>query len=109
MANTPRALWASSDLEIDTGAEVTAISEDTHQQVGEPPLTAADRKLLGPSTQPLEVLGTFKGYITNNQRKSKEGIYVVRGLKTNLLGLPAISALQLVVRINGLQNRLTSR
>ena len=90
-------------LKIDTGAEVTAISEETHQQVGPPALHTTDRKLFGPSTQPLQVLGTFEGEFKHKGRISKQGTYVVKGLKTNLIGLPAISALQLVARIDGIQ------
>ena len=76
---------------IDTGVEVTAISEEIHQQVGAPALHTTDRKLFGPSTQHLQVLGTFEGEFKHKGRTSKQGTYVVKGLKTNLLGLPAIN------------------
>lgn len=102
MVNTYRALWAGR---IDTGAEVTAITQDAYQQLGKPPLTTADRKLFGPSTQPLEVLGTFEGHFNHRGRISQQMIYVVKGLQTNLLGLPAIAALQLVARIHGMQTK----
>ena len=68
-------------FKLDTGAEVTAISGTTHEHLGKPKLNTPDKILYGPSRQPLQV-------------------YVVKGLKTNLLGLPAITALNLAARID---------
>ena len=112
-SETPEQAWVTRlelcgqvvTFKIDTGAEVTAINEETHRQVGEPPLTPADRKLLGPSTQPLTVLGSFAGDFNHKQRKSKQVVYVVKGLQNNLLGLPAICALQLIARLHGMQTK----
>ena len=44
---------------IDTGAEVTVVSEQTHQKTGGQPLMPADRTLCGPDTHTLPVLGQF--------------------------------------------------
>ncbi len=52
------------EFKIDTGAEVTAITEETYAILQRPQLTPAP------------------------------GLYVIKGLKTNLLGLPAIITLQ---------------
>ena len=51
----------TTTFKIDTGAEVTAISTKTYDDLGRITLNTPDRKLLGPSTQPLEVLGSFNG------------------------------------------------
>ena len=40
------------------------------------------------------------GTLTHQQLSSEQTIYVVRGLKTNLLGLPAITSLQLLRRVD---------
>ena len=65
-------------FKLDTGAEVTAVSQETHQRLGKPPLQTPEKLLCGPSGQPLPV----------------------KGLKTNLLGLPAITVLDLAVRVD---------
>jgi hypothetical protein len=87
-------------FKLDTGAEVTAISEKTHQDLGKPKLHTPDKALFGPSQQPLHVEGQFEGTLTHNHRSSVQPVFVVKGLKTNLLGLPAITALNLAARIN---------
>jgi len=46
------------------------------------------------------VLGQFIGTLTHLQLSSAQTIFVVRGLKTNLLGLPAITSLQLLHRVD---------
>lgn len=84
-------------FKLDTGAEVSAISEQTYQHIGEPELHTP---LSGPSQQPLEVLGQFVGTLTHNSNVSKQKVFVVKHLKTNLLGLPAIKALHLAARVD---------
>ena len=87
-------------FKLDTGAEVTAISEKTHQDLGKPKLHTPDKALFGPSQQPLHVEGQFEGTLTHNHRSSVQPVFVVKGLKTNLLGLPSITALNLAAKIN---------
>ena len=95
----------STTFKIDTGAEVTAVNEETYKRLGTPALNTPDRRLFGPSTQPLEALGSFKGKVTHKGLSSEQVIYVIKGLKTNLLGLPAITALQLVSRLHTMQTK----
>ena len=49
--------------------------------------------------QPLKVAGQLNGTFTHNHRKSSQPVYVVDNLKTNLLGLPTIMALNLAAQI----------
>ncbi|ETW98423.1 MAG: hypothetical protein ETSY2_42830 [Candidatus Entotheonella gemina] len=86
-------------FKLDTGAQVTAINTETHQRLGQPTLHTPDKQLYGPAGQPLKVIGQFKGTFTHNHRKSNQPVYVVDKLKTNLLGLPTIMALNLAARI----------
>ncbi|KAL5508925.1 hypothetical protein EMCRGX_G004189 [Ephydatia muelleri] len=66
-------------FKIDTGADVTAISEEDYRKTkGKGKLAKPSNILRGPSNQPLPVAG----------------------LKNNLLGLPAIRSMGLVVRVN---------
>ena len=87
-------------FKLDTGAEVTAISSDTHQHLGRPVLTPPDKTLYGPSRQALQVVGMSKGAFTHKGRQSQQQVYVVKDLKRNLLGLPAITTLNLAARID---------
>ena len=84
-------------FKIDTGAEVTAISHKTYLQVGAGELSDPEKILYGPSRQPLPVIGQFSGNLVHKGKVSTQTVYVIEGLKTNLLGLPAITALQLLV------------
>ena len=87
-------------FKLDTAAEVTAISETTFANIKNTQLQKASRILLGPARQKLEVLGQFDGHFLCNGETCKQVVFVVKGLKTNLLGLPTIVALKLVARVN---------
>ena len=58
--------------------------------------------LYGPSRQPLRVVGQFMGKFSHEEKSTKQPVYVVRGLKTNLLGLPAITAINLAGRVDAI-------
>lgn len=64
------------------------------------------REFYGPSYQSLKVLGQFKGQLTVKDQSYQEIIFVVRGLKNNLLGLPALTALKLVKRVESTYSSL---
>ena len=85
---------------MDPGAEVIAISVNTHKQLKEPKLTTANKILYGPSRTKLTVIGTFNATLSRGNTTIKQPMFVVDGLKTNLLGLPAIAALNLAVRLD---------
>ena len=87
-------------FKMDTGAEVTAINEGTYRSLGEPRLREPTKVLWGPAHQTLDVMGQFMGWMKHGKQSVRQGIYVVKGLKTNLLGLQAITALQLARRID---------
>ena len=88
-------------FKLDTGAEVTAISHNTYRKLPDaPPLNTSDKVLCGPSRKPLQVLGWCQRDLTHKERSSREQLFVVKGLKSNLLGLPAIKALNLAVRLD---------
>ena len=87
----------SISFKLDTGAEVTALSHSTYQQLSNPPqLNAPDKALYGPSRRPLQVLGQCQSDLTYNGRSCRQQLFVVEGLQNNLLGLPAITALNLI-------------
>ena len=51
-------------FKLDTGAEVTAVSEATFKSLTEVVLKQPDRKLFGPTHQALEVVGEFRGKLS---------------------------------------------
>ena len=91
-------------FKLDTGAEMTAITSDAYLLLGKPQLNAADRLLCGPSRHPLSVLGKFECDLAIKGKVTKQDIFVVKELKHNLLGLPAITALKLAVRVDCTQS-----
>ncbi len=86
-------------FKLDTGAEVTAITEDTHKKLSKIQLQRATKVLHGPTRQNLNVIGQFTAKLRHNQASSTHTIFVIRGLKNNLLGLPAIRELQLLSKV----------
>ena len=87
-------------FKLDTGAAVTAISEETYRALPKTELKKPSKILSGPANQKLTVLGQFTGALSNKEISSRQEIFVVQGLRHNLLGLPAITALQLICRIH---------
>ena len=86
-------------FKLDTGAKVTAISQTIYESLQNVKLQRSSQALMGPAQQKLQVLGQFTGTLSSKQNSSNQTIFVVKSLRTNLLGLPAILALNLVTRI----------
>ena len=88
-------------FKIDTGADVTVISDTTYKALAKKtPLKPAKKSLTGPSSQPLDVCGLFTGTLQHRSCTSSEDIFVVNNLQMSLLGHPAIESLRLVSRVN---------
>ena len=80
---------------------MTAISHKQYRKLKlNVTLTKPSKVLYDPANQSLPVLGEFVGTLTFRDKSYSQRIFVVTGLKNNLLGLPAIEALGLVVRID---------
>ena len=86
-------------FEIDTGAEVTVIPPKTHQDIGSPTLYPSTKILRGPSNKPLAVRGQFTAKLRKEKQEVEQEIYVVEGLHRQLVGRPAIQALDLAIRV----------
>ena len=91
-------------FKLDTGAKVTAISEATFSSLPNTKLKTPSKALYGPAKTPLNVIGQFTGSFRYNNACCKLHVYVVKDLNTNLLGLPAITALNLVARIQSISS-----
>ena len=90
-------------FKIDTGAEVTAISEDTFRQLRGVRLQIPSKVLYGLARHTLDVRGQFMTTLRHEQSSSLQPVFVVQGLKNNLLGLPAVVSLQLIHRVNNIR------
>ena len=88
------------EFKLDTGAEVTAISDQSFKRLCEQKLSSPGQTLYGLSHRLLQVAGQFQGKFSYMNKTAVQTVYVVNGLKTNLLGLPAITALNMVARVD---------
>ena len=58
------------------------------------------KQLLGTEKTALHVSGELEAVLAHRKKCTKQNVYVVRNLKTNLLGLPAMMALEMVARLD---------
>ena len=82
------------------GGSHSYYGEDLYKSLKQPQLTTTSKILHGPSQQQLKTIGQFWGTFSHKNKEVKQLTYVVEGLKTNLLGLPAITALELAVQVD---------
>ena len=90
-------------FKIDTGADVTVISDADYNKEADGPLSTCNKQLSGPSREALDVCGQFQGQLQRSSVSTTQEIYVIRGLHTPLLGKPAIEAVQLLTFLNGIK------
>ena len=91
-----------TEFDIDTGAQVSVISETQHQKIGSPFLSPPAKRLRGPSNYSLPVTGCFTGVLKRGSQEVQQDFYVVKNLCRHLLGRPAIDALGLAVRVGAI-------
>ena len=87
-------------FKLDTGAEVTTISESLFRTLPRIELRPPNTALYEPNRKPLSVLGQFEGTCLHSDQTSLQTVFVVKELRNNLLVLPTIQALHLVSRVN---------
>ena len=85
---------------IDTGAEVSAISQEIYEVIGAPQLHRPKRVLCGPGRQTLDVRGCCTVKISHKHLNTIQTVYVIHNINNNLLGLPAIIALNILTQVN---------
>ena len=83
---------------IDTGAQVSVMPEQAYKEsFGN--LTSPDRRLVGAGDAALETIGQTDMKLRLGGKEINERVYVVRGAKKLLLGVPAIRKLGLIHEI----------
>ena len=85
-------------FKVDTDAEVTAMSSSAWESIRDSTgnLAKSKQQLHGPDHQPLTVLGIINLTMMFNVRSTTQRVFIVKNLRNNLLGLPAITELQLI-------------
>ena len=94
------------EFHIDTGAEVTVINESIYQKVGSPSLCKSDQTLRGPSNNSLPIKGKFSALFQYGASTTEQNCYVVTDLSKPLLGRPAIEHLNLLARVQAIEQTL---
>ena len=89
-------------FKLNTGAKVATITPDTYCNLQNVELHKSEQILSGPSRKPLKVIGQFQGHFAHRAKRTSQAVLVVEGLKTNLLGLPTVTALNLAVRVDSI-------
>ena len=87
-------------FKIDTGADVTVIPLTTYDLYYDGPLHCTKMPLVGPGQNELKVSRWFEGTFKKGNDEVKETVYVVKGLKTPLAGIPIIRKLNLISEVN---------
>ena len=82
---------------METGAEVTVVSESTLQTLGQLEVCMTDKKLCGSNGVPLDLRGSLTVTLSQKQHKCDQEIFV------NLLGLPAINGFHLSLVLDNLE------
>ena len=95
--------WQRDTFKLDTDVKVTAISKGTWKVLREPTLQPSYKHLFSPTHQTLSVLGKISCHLTHKQHSSQQSSFVVDGFNSNLLSLPAVTALHFAVRTDLVQ------
>ena len=92
-------------FKVDTGAEVTAISEQAYRTLGTIcKLEKTSKTLFGPTKVSLHVMGQMQATLRDAEHTCQQTVYVVKGLRNNLLGFLAIQALHLLTQVNVIED-----
>lgn len=93
-------------FKLDTGAEVTVVSQEVLELLGTDKIRQTSKKLCGPDRKPLPVTGEMSLTLNYKDRSTVQTIYVVKQLSQNLLGLPAIRELQLLTQVDEVETSI---
>ena len=88
------------NFKIETGADVTVISDNDFKGIKGQTLIKSDKQLSGPGSSKLNMLGKFQCMLDSQDKCSVQDIYVVKGLTKPWLGRPAIQALSIISNVN---------
>ena len=93
---------------IDTGAEVTLITESMYEALGSPKISKSECVLRGPGYHKLLVQGMLRVVLALKDQQTEQEVYVLTFLQRPLLGQPAKETLQLLSRVRSVQKTTRS-
>ena len=96
-------------FKVDTGAEVTVLAENILTQLNLKKLRKSSKSLCGPDQRRLSVLGELLASLSYKGKSCDHLVYVVKGLRENLLGLPAIQALGMLSHVHTVTQGITDQ
>ena len=96
-------------FKLDTGAEVMVVSESVLKSVDTDKLKQPSKRLCGPDRKPLSVLGELSLSLSYKGKSCTHPVYVLKGVHENLLGLPAIQALEIPTPVDTVKQSLTEQ
>ena len=93
-------------FKVDTGAEVSVITEETMNRLTRLEQRSTTKRLITANKTPLDVKCEFTACLTYSNRSVEQTLYVVKGIQNNLLGLPAIKALKMLAKVETIQKTI---
>lgn len=96
----------SVNFKVATGAEVSVISEETMNRLIRLEWRSTTRRLVTANKTPLDEKCEFTACLTYSNRSVEQTVYVVKGIQNNLLGLPAIKALEMLAKVEAIQKTI---
>ena len=83
-------------FKLDTGEDVTVISQSDYRRAGSPCLDTSAKKLIGANDNVLQALGKFNGRLSQGGAVIDDDIYAISGQRRSLLSRRACETLILV-------------
>ena len=102
-------LGKPTQFETDTGSEVSVISHKAHRENGSPKLYLPQRILQGPTIVRFHQQ-SIHGQVVKRKLTGAVGqeLYAVENLRKQLLGFPAVEALDLAVHVQAVEGERRS-
>ena len=96
-------------FKVDTGVKVTVLTENILTQLNLKKLRKSWKSLCGPDQRHLSVLGELLVSLSYKGKSCVQLVYVMKGLRVNLLGLPAIQALGILSHVHTITQGITDQ
>ena len=94
--------WAGHTLQSQHWSGSHSCLGEVRQDLLSKDLKPPSKRLHGPDSQPLSVLDEIQATLTYKEKQATQTIFVVHNLQHNLVGLPALRALDILTRINAI-------
>ena len=92
-------------FKLDTGAAVTAIPTKLYKCKRDGPVLHTSKRLYGPNKKILPVVGQMQSKLESKDKKTTQSGFVIDNLARPLLGLPALTALHLIERVDAVEEQ----